>query len=243
MMLTSRAMNPTRVSSRLSTRPLTVTIGVVDQLVAELHQGPREHRDLDRAVEILEHEHRHLVALLGELAGHVGDDAAEHEHRAVLALGRLGDAAVDLAAQRRLDARAADGRRRTGRASPSRSAAGRSCRTRCRGSRRARRTLRRCRRRGRRTGSSRPGRARGGAPACASMICSKTISRPATRMAERVERAGLDQRLDRALVEHRLGHALGEVVERLRTARWRRARRAAARPAPRRRCGSPTART
>ena len=36
---------------------------------------------------------------------------------------------------------------------------------------------------------------------------------PAPRMAERVERAALDQRLDRALVEHRLGDALDEVVE------------------------------
>ena len=56
-----------------------------------------------RAVEILQHEHRHLVTFLGELAGHVGDHSPEDQHGAVVALGRLGNAAVDLAPQRRLD--------------------------------------------------------------------------------------------------------------------------------------------
>ena len=76
---------------------------VVEQLVAELHEGSREHRDFDGAVEVLENEHGHLVALLGELARHVGDDAAEDQHRSVLTLGRLGDPAVDLAPQRCFD--------------------------------------------------------------------------------------------------------------------------------------------
>ena len=81
----------TRVSSRLSMRPLTVTIGSSTSLWPCSISVPREHRDLDRAVEVLEDEDRHLVALLGELAGQVGDHPAECNMRAVVALERLGD--------------------------------------------------------------------------------------------------------------------------------------------------------
>ena len=139
---------------------------VVDQLVTELHQGTREDRDFDRAVEVLEDEHRHLVTLLGELAGHVGDDAAEHQHRAVLALGRLGDAAVDLAPQRRLDAE----QRVIGHVQAEHLLLEAQPIALVELVDRHGDTLvepaRRCRRRGRRTGSSRPDRVRGGAPGC-----------------------------------------------------------------------------
>ena len=60
----------------------SVSNGVVDQLVAELDERPRKDGDLDGTVEVFEDEHRHLVALLGELAGQVGDDAQERDQRA-----------------------------------------------------------------------------------------------------------------------------------------------------------------
>ncbi len=71
--------------------------------MALLGQHAREHGDLDRCVEVLEDEHGHLVALLRELPGQVGDHTTEDDDRAVLALGSLCDAAVDLATQRSLD--------------------------------------------------------------------------------------------------------------------------------------------
>jgi hypothetical protein len=77
---------------------------VIDQLVPQLDQRPREHGDLHRAVQVLQHEDGHLVALLRELAGQVGDHAPQNQHRAVVTLERLGDATVDLAAQCRLNA-------------------------------------------------------------------------------------------------------------------------------------------
>ena len=82
--LTELASNPgsTGRSARSGTRRAVEAAlhgddHVVGELVPLFGQRAREHGHLDRRFEVLEHEHRHLVALLGELAGQPGDDAAD----------------------------------------------------------------------------------------------------------------------------------------------------------------------
>ena len=207
----------TRASSRRSRRPLTATTRSSAELVAVLLQRPREQRDLDVRLEVLEHEHRHLVALLGELAGQPGDHAADVDgrRRRRARRGRRSTARPCAAAPPRR--RTAGGRTRTARASPSRGAACRSCRTRCRGSAGARRS----RRAAPVVGLAAPVAeqahhallplAAAGQRGVGDVL--EHAEQALAGVAERVERPGLDQRLDGPLVEHRLGHPLGEVVE------------------------------
>ena len=187
---------------------------VVDQLVALLDQHPREHGALDRAVEVLQREDRHLVALLGELAGEPGDHPAEGDDGSVLTLERFGDGAVDLAAQRGLDAE----QRVVAHVEPEH-------------------LLLELQPLGLVELELGDGDALveariGRLGEVAEQAHHALVALAATdhggvddlfehhqqalaRQAEVVERTGLDQRLDRSLVEHGFGHSLDEVVERL----------------------------
>ena len=71
--------------------------GVLDQQVTDLGHGLGEHHHLDRALQVLEDEHGHQVALLGPLALQAGDHPADRALGAVVQVAELEDRAVDLA--------------------------------------------------------------------------------------------------------------------------------------------------
>ena len=75
----------------LSRRPLTVTIRSSSSLWPCSVSVRGNTVTSIVAVEVLQHEHRHLVALLGELAGQVGDHAADHAPGRRRRDHRLGD--------------------------------------------------------------------------------------------------------------------------------------------------------
>ena len=79
--------------------------GVVERACGRARlQHPWEQRHLDRRLEVLEHERRHLVALAGELPRQPGDHPADVHGGAVAQLGEVADRLLDLAPQRGLDA-------------------------------------------------------------------------------------------------------------------------------------------
>ena len=157
---------------------------------------------------------RHEVAALVYLRLQRGDDAADGAHLALARLAQLGERAVDVAPQRPLGAhhrvlahveaehllleREPLRLRELGVGDLGALPDDR---------------LRRRRRRPRRTGRTGPRPRCAGGRARVSTIVSNTSTQALARMAERVERARLDQRLDRALVEHRRVDAVAEVVE------------------------------
>ena len=139
---------------------------------------------------------------------------------AVVELEHLGDRAVGVARRAPGARRAADGRRRRDRASPSRTRAAGPCRTRPRGSRAARRTAGFSK-----TAASGADRrveveerqrslvALAPPPQHAVDDLLEHEQQALARMPERVERTRLHQRLDRALVQRDRVDALAEVVE------------------------------
>ena len=202
------------VSSRPSTRAFTTTIASASSSSPYCSIVFGNTITSIAAREILQHERRHEVAALRVLARQAGDDAGDVADRAVVELGQIRDRALDVPAQRRFGAHqrviahveaehlllgaqllglvevdvgdrqaVVEHRAVVGGAAAEVEQAHRSLVAL--------------------------------APAAQRRVDDRLehLQQTLARMAERVERARLDQRLDRALVEHGRVDPLAEVVE------------------------------